>query len=89
MEIVNKNLLDKAKTHEVKFIHSGRNHIFTVKNKKGTQYDVLISATSTSEYMGKQGIANGEIDSYIIAALHQMTKHGKIPKKSAGEWAKW
>ena len=80
---MNKEIINRAKTHTVVHEYSGKYHFFKVKSGNGvTKYQVSIKVNCDCTFMGVVGNANNLICSHIIAVLKTISDNGEIPNES-------
>ena len=63
----------KAKTHKVELVFKGKHFFFKVTNNKGESYDVAVQVKCTCRFCAVQGIANGDVCSYGMAACKKIS----------------
>ena len=68
----------KADEAKVEHLHSGKSHFYKVTRKDGSSAEVSIKINCTCSFMGKQGQANGDICSDVLATLREIHNRADI-----------
>jgi len=69
---------EKAESHKVQHLFSGKNHYFLVESKSGEKYNVSIQISCDCRYMSVQGVANAKMCSHVLAALKHIVNNSEI-----------
>lgn len=72
------DVLRSAKEYKVTPLYTRQKAHFDVTDKTGVSHSIMVQVWSDTTYAGIQGIPNGQIDSYALAAIQWIARHGRI-----------